>query len=274
MNSTKPQPENPFENYGGNAPENYERYFVPVIGGPLAKELMEVAALKQGERVLDVACGTGIVARLAADFVGKTGKVVAVDMNAAMLNVAQNAAAGKSIVWRESNAENLPFENDSFDVVLSQLGLQFFQNRAGAVSEMRRVLCSGGRVLVRTAGPTPELFTIFQEALAQHVSKELSAFVQKVFSFYDKEEIYQMFSTAGFQDISIRQESKTVHLPEPQEFLWQYVSSTPLAGPLAQVDDATRSALQQELVTRWEPFVEKGRMHLNIPDVLTIAYKS
>ncbi len=86
--------------YGGSAPENYQRYFVPVIGGPFAADLVADAALRAGERVLDVACGTGIVARLAAERVGPSGEVAALDLNPAMLSVARSVpATGAAIRW-------------------------------------------------------------------------------------------------------------------------------------------------------------------------------
>src|SRR6187399_3084259 len=82
-----------YEAYGGTAPEAYERYFVPAIGGPLAQDLIAEAALRAGERVLDVACGTGVVARLAAERVGAGGAVAALDLNSAMLDVARAVPA-------------------------------------------------------------------------------------------------------------------------------------------------------------------------------------
>ena len=278
MNQSKNQDQsnsekNFYKTYGGSAPENYEKYFVPVIGGPLAKELIKIASIQPGERVLDVACGTGIAARLATEFTGETGRVAAVDINPGMLAIARTLSAEKSIEWYESNAENLPLPDDSFDVVLCQLGLQFFQDRLAALKEMRRVLVPGGRLLVRTVGPTPELFAIFDQALARHISPELSAFVQKVFSLHDSNEIQSLLTAAGFREISVRSETKTLRLPSPEEFLWQYVHSTPLAEPLAQADDAKRAALQDEVVAKWNEFVENGNLILNVPDVLATARK-
>ena len=91
--------------YGGSAPENYQRYFVPVIGGPLAEDLVVEAALRPGERVLDVACGTGVVARLAAARVGPGGTVAALDLNPAMLSVARSVpSAGAAIRWYKTSA--------------------------------------------------------------------------------------------------------------------------------------------------------------------------
>lgn len=142
-----------FETYLGSAPKNYEKYFVPIIGAPLAADLVEVAAPGQGERVLDVACGTGVVARLAAERVGTAGAVVAIDINPGMLAVARAAAPAKvAIDWQEANAQQLPFLDESFDVALCSLGLPFFPERAAALREMRRVLVPGGRIAFNVPG--------------------------------------------------------------------------------------------------------------------------
>lgn len=96
--------------YGGNAPENYERYFVPAIGAPVADDLIKVAALRKNERVLDVACGTGVVTRLASHSVGSAGTVAGLDVNPGMLAVARTATPpGMTIEWHEASAEDMPF---------------------------------------------------------------------------------------------------------------------------------------------------------------------
>src|SRR5712692_8769424 len=92
----------------GNAAENYEQYLVPAIFGPWARDLLDLATLKPGRRVLDVACGSGIVARLAAERVGATGTVVGVDINPGMLAVARKTSRSAEIEWREGNATALP----------------------------------------------------------------------------------------------------------------------------------------------------------------------
>ena len=125
--------------YGGSAPENYQRYFVPAIGGPFAADLIAEAALRSGERVLDVACGTGVVARLAAERVGPGGTVAALDLNPAMLSVARSLpSTGAAIRWYETSAESIPLPDTAFDVVLCQLGLQFVADKSAALREMRR----------------------------------------------------------------------------------------------------------------------------------------
>ena len=111
--------------YGDNAAENYEKLFVPVLGGPLGADLVQDARLQTGEHVLDVACGTGIIARLAAQRVAPTGSVSALDVNAAMLGIARSLPSAIPIKWYETAAESVPLPDRSFDVVFCQLGLQF-----------------------------------------------------------------------------------------------------------------------------------------------------
>lgn len=147
-----------FKQYGGNAAENYERYFVPTIGAPFATALLNAAALQVGERVLDIACGTGVVTRLAAEQVGQQGAVAGLDVNPAMLAVARSVpSSGAAIEWHEANAESLPLPDGSFDVVVSSLGLQFVTDKTSALREMRRVLAPEGRLAIATVGPTPPL---------------------------------------------------------------------------------------------------------------------
>src|SRR5215472_13716259 len=103
----------------GTAPENYERYLVPSIFAPWAEDLLEMAGVRPGQRVLDIACGTGVVARTAARRLGGRGYVTGLDLSAPMLAVARSAAAaeGATIEWREGSALQLPFADKAFDVV-------------------------------------------------------------------------------------------------------------------------------------------------------------
>jgi SAM-dependent methyltransferase len=135
----------------GRAPEVYERELVPAVFAPWAPILVELAHPCPGERVVDIACGTGIVARVAAARVGATGVVSGVDLNPGMLSVARSATAvssrsGAPIQWHEASADKLPFPGESFDIVYCQLGLQFFADRAAALREMHRVLGADGRL--------------------------------------------------------------------------------------------------------------------------------
>jgi ubiquinone/menaquinone biosynthesis C-methylase UbiE len=134
--------------YGESAPEIYERHMVPAIFGPWAEDLITLATPKPGERVLDVACGTGVIARLAAQNVGPKGPVVGLDLNPGMLAVARTVPppVAAHIEWREGNVGAMPFPDATFDLALCQQGLQFFPDRLAALREIRRTLVPGGRL--------------------------------------------------------------------------------------------------------------------------------
>ncbi len=260
-----------FEAYGGSAPECYERYFVPSIGAPLAGDLVEAAALRPGERVLDVACGTGIVARLAAERVGATGVVSGLDINPGMLAVAGAATLpGPAIDWHVAPADDAPMPDGAYDVVLCQMGLQFFPDKPAALREMHRVLAPGGRVILNVPGPEPELFTILAEALAHHIDPELAPFVRQVFSLDDARELQVLLDEAGFSEANAVPTTRSLALPGPAAFLWQYVRSTPLAAAVAAATEGARAGLERDIVARWEPFVHHGRLTLDLR-VLTAA---
>lgn len=243
------------------APENYERYFVPAIGGPLAEDLVPAAGLRPGERVLDVACGTGVVARLALEQVGPGGSVAGVDLHPGMLAVARNAAPPEAaITWHEGNAESLPLPDEAFDAVLCQLSLQFVPEKLGALREMRRVLGEGGRAVLNVPGPAAPMMALLAEAMERHVSPVAGGFVSHVFSLNDAAELERLMETAGFREVAVRESRKTFSLPAPDEFLWQYVQSTPLAGEVIKVDEGARTALEQEVVAGWKEFTDGGRM--------------
>ncbi len=267
--------EQPFGNaYSGKQPEIYERFFVPAIGAPLATDLICLAALCPGERVLDVACGTGVVARLASQQVGASGTVTGLDVNPGMLAVARSVTpAGTPIEWHEANAEAMPFPDASFDVVLCQMGLQFVPDKHAALSEMRRVLVRGGRMLLNMPGPTPQIFDIMREALALHVGTAAAGFVDQVFSLHDTTEVQDLISSAGLHDVSVQSDTKSLRLPAPKEFLWQYVNSTPLAGAVEQVDDARRGLLERDLVAKWQEFVKDLSLVLQVRMVVATARK-
>lgn len=243
--------------YGLNAPENYERFFVPVIAEPLAKDLIRRAALRPGERVLDVASGTGILARLALQHVGDSGKVAGLDINSAMLTFARSISKDLSIEWYEASAENLPLPDESFDVALCQLGLQFMKDKAVALGEIYRILMTGGRLTLNVAGPASKPMAILAEALERHISPETGGFVSQVFSLYDPAELQELANSAGFCEIDIKTQNKMFSLPAPKDFLWQYVYSTPLARAVREADEHTQKALQNDVVEQWQEFVDE-----------------
>jgi hypothetical protein len=138
---------------------------------------------------------------------------------------------------------------------------------------MRRVLAPGGRLVIKVVGPTPRIFIILAEALARHINPEIKAFVDLVFSLHDTGELQHLLSDAGFREAAIHSDTKTLRLPTPEEFLWQYVQSSPLANAVAQVDDESRAALERDVLAKWQAFVEDGALTLQGTIVVATARK-
>src|SRR5881628_2301555 len=191
--------------YGASAAELYERYLVPAIFEPWAMALVALAAPQPGERVLDVACGTGVVARLVAPHVGATGHVVGLDLHAGRLAVARALppAPGAVVEWREGDALALPLAEAVFDLVCCQQGLQFFPDRRTALREMYRVLVPGGRLALnvwRALEHNPVALAMAQ-ALGRHVSPEAEAFRHGPFTLGDAEALRALVIGAGFSEV-------------------------------------------------------------------------
>ena len=258
-----------YAEYATNPAKNYEEHFVPAIGTPFARRLLEAAKLAPGERVLDVACGTGVATRQAAEAVGPEGAVAGLDPTPAMLEVARSVSP-EGIEWYEAPAEAMPLPDGTYDVALCSMGLQFFGDRVQGLREMRRVLAPGGRAVVATPGPTPPLMEAIGLALGEHVGESAAGFVDAVFSLHDPVVARDLFASAGFEDVEVETGTVRLQLDPPAHFFWQYVQSTPLAMVTAGLDDASRSALEREVVRRCQPFVD-GDVTVIEPGILVVT---
>jgi SAM-dependent methyltransferase len=160
----------------------------------------------------------------------------------------------------------MPLGDQSFDVVLCQLVLQFVGDKQAALREMRRVLAPGGRLVLSTIGPTPPLFAVMRDALARHLGPQVAGFVNVVFSMHEPATLRTLAEGAGFDDISVATRTTTLRLPPPREFLWQYLVSTPLAMMLAQTPDKTRDGIERDIVPAWLELVSAdGQLVCPVP---------
>ncbi len=261
------------DNYTGA--ELYERDFVPAIATPVSEELIRTADLQPGERVLDVACGTGLIARLAAERVGPAGSVTGVDVAPDMIEVARKspAPAAPPIDWRVGDATALDLSDDSYDVVTCQLGLMFMEDRARAVAEMRRVLAPSGRLVITTAGTIQPPFALMEQAIVDHIGPELGGFVRVVFSIHDPDVLAKLLVDAGLRDVTAREYTATLRLAAPAEFLWQYVNLTPMGPFVAQASQEAQTAMERQVVQTWQPYVTDGRTPVDQPNVIATGRK-
>src|SRR6266700_3436937 len=231
----------------GNIAERYEEFLVPVIFDRWARNLLTRADLKAGNRLLDLACGTGIVARLAAaEGVAVTGG----DINPGMLAVAADRAEGLPIVFQQADARALPFANGSFDALICQQGLQFFPDKPVAISECFRVLRPGGRAVFCTARSLDEnpLMRSQIAAFGSHLGEDTTVAIRAVCGFTDPDETRSLFEHAGFSPVNIEKVVLDLVAPDGRAFIDGMMKSTPVADRIAAMEHLTRDALREAIL--------------------------
>jgi SAM-dependent methyltransferase len=222
--------------------EMYEAFLGPAIFHPWAGALLEQALPAPGEHVLDLACGTGIVARQVAPVVRPGGRVVGLDISPDMLRVAGLRAAEQALEvdWREGDAGDHDLPDSSFDLLLCQQGLQFFPNRPGATRHMRRVLRDGGRAVVSVWKGLDhhDTFRAICEAEARVLDVPLED-VARPFLMDDAGELESLFREAGFGNVNLSTRQKEVVFPSADEFVRNITLAAAAVMPeLEQIDSA------------------------------------
>lgn len=235
----------------GSAAELYEQYLVPTIFVPWAQHLLSKAVPKSGDNILDVACGTGIVARMAKARVGPAGRVIGVDINNGMLDVARSVSNDKSIEWLETDVGDIPLEDCIFDIAYCQQGLQFFPDKVGALREIARLLRPGGNCMVVVAQSLDQnpLMRSQATALAKHISEDATAGIRAVCSLANGQEIMELFEEAGYVDVDWDTVDLTLTYNDGREFVRNGILSTPVAGIISNWSDHSRNALVDDILT-------------------------
>lgn len=224
------------------APELYERYLVPAITSVWASDLLDRVRPRPGESVLDIACGTGVVARMAEQR-GHVGRLVGVDLNTAMLEIARTKSS--AVEWIEGSALNLPFGAGIFDVVLCQLGLQFFPDRALALREMARVLKPGGRTglsVYSAIDQTPGAHA-FVQALDRYLGPESSRTKRSEHLSCDAQEVGRWLTQAGFDGVDVATVAKPITFPSMSDYVRFQLTATPMAALLKDKIESERERL-------------------------------
>jgi ubiquinone/menaquinone biosynthesis C-methylase UbiE len=241
--------------------EIYEYGLVPAIFGPWSTKTVALAVPNEGDCVLDVACGTGVVTRLAAQYVGTHGKVIGLDLNPGMVEVARSlpVPTGTSIDWQVGDALMLPFSNAMFHVVFCQGGLQFVPDRLTALREMYRVLRSEGRLALMVCQHIQYCpgFAILVDKLTSHVGWQAATALGMPFSLGDMEELRSLMGHAGFQDVVIRPAVKMIRFPSPAKFVQFLITGSSIAD---QVDENTMAKLITEVSLELQPFVKNDEL--------------
>jgi SAM-dependent methyltransferase len=252
-----------------SAAEVYEEFFVPALFAEWADRVTDAAHVQPGQCVLDVACGTGVLARAAARRVGQGGSVVGLDINDGMLSVAQRA--GPQIEWRQGRAEALPFDDDAFDAVVSQFGLMFFEDKAAAICEMARVLRPGGRLAVavwdsleRTPG-----YAAMVRLLERLFGKEAADGLRAPFQLGDERMLRSLFADASLLTADIASYDGAARFPSLQAWMYTDIRGWTLAD---RIDDAQFQLLVEESQRELHRFVTpEGTVQFASPAYIVTA---
>lgn len=216
------------------AAEAYESAFVPRLFGEWAGWLVEAADVAPGQSVLDVACGTGVVARAAADRMKQRGTVVGLDLNEAMLTVARRLRP--ELEWRQGDAAQLPFAEGSFDVVLCQSGLMFFPDVPQALREMARVVTDDGTVAVQVwdRRESQPGYRPLIEVAARHAGPDAINLLSTYFVLGDLDGFAGIAASAGLEVTATQTRTSTMRFTSVDELVAVEVQSTPLGERLSE----------------------------------------
>ncbi|RYP87233.1 methyltransferase domain-containing protein [Nocardioides guangzhouensis] len=230
----------------------YDEVFVPALFAQWAPQLVSCARIRAGDDVLDVACGTGVVARAVADVVGAGGRVVGVDLNPAMLEVA--GARSPDLEWRIGDAEDLPYREGEFAHALCQSALFFFPDPRRAVAEMARVVRRGGTVALQTyAGLDRQpAYGPFVDAVARLAGPEVRVLLGTYWSQGQLAGLCDLLVEAGLEVVETRSSLGTVSFPSADTLVRTEIAATPL---VERIDPRAMDAVLVECRAVLAPFV-------------------
>ena len=258
-----------------DAATSYQDVIVPALMEEWAPRVAEAAGIRLGHRVLDVACGTGVLTREAGRRAGFSGAVTGLDLNPAMLAVA--ARLTPTLQWQQGNAEALPFPDQSFDAVVSQFGLMFVPDPVAALGEMMRVLEPGGRLAVAVWASLSETPAYAAEVrlVERLAGPEAGAALRAPFALGDPARLAELFHAAGIPGASVTLHQGRGKFPDIRSLVEIDLRGwLALAGSVALDEELVAEILRQAEV-EVRPFVtdEGGGVVFASPALLATAVK-
>lgn len=255
-----------------SAAEVYEEFFIPALFQQWASLVADAAEIDAGNRVLDVACGTGVLARTSADRVGPEGSVVGLDLNTEMLAVAKRKAPG--IEWRQGRAEAIPFDAESFDRVVSQFGLMFFDDQSAAIREMMRIVRQGGQIAVAVWASLDRIsgYAAIVSLLERLFGEEIANGLRAPFILGDQERLRRVFAEAGIDNPTITTQKGVAKFSSIRSWIYTDIRGWTLAD---KIDDKQFELLVKEAEQVLQPYVTAdGSVLFDAPAHIVVARKN
>ena len=238
----------------GDIPGNYDRYLRTVFFQGFAEDLAQRLALKPGMRVLETACGTGIVTRQLLDRMRGHGTLVATDLNEAMVDHARRQVSAEpgTVEWQPADATKLPFPDASFDAVVCQFGLMFFPNKGAGIREAFRVLKPGGRYLFNVWDTIARnaFARITHETVASFFPADPPSFYTVPFSLHDPEPTRSLLEAAGFGQIAWTHLETTGTSPSAAEASIGLIEGNPIRGAIMERRPEALGEIKQAVAAR------------------------
>ncbi len=241
-----------FTGVSNSVMETYTSLLVPRLFVPWARHLLDQAEVQPGQHVLDVATGPGTVAHLAAERVGKNGRVVAADISPEMLALAKANSPGDGhapVEYVESPAAPLKVDDAQFDSLLCQQGLQFFPDKVEAVKEMKRATRPGGKIVLAVWANIEDcpLFHAIYRGLKQSVPEDLAEMMRGPFSFPDGEALKNLCHDAGLETVELKRQSLPLLFEGGIEQGVTAIHATPIGPQVNALDAKTQEAAKESI---------------------------
>jgi ubiquinone/menaquinone biosynthesis C-methylase UbiE len=243
--------------FDGSIPENYDRYLGPTLFEPFAKDMAARLKHERPRKILELACGTGVLTHRLRDTLGQEAQLVATDLNPGMLAFAQGKFSGnENLEWQEADAGALSFSNGSFDAVICQFGLMFVPDKEAAMREAYRVLARGGVFLFNVWDSMEHnpFGRIAHKTIASFFESDPPTFYELPFGFFDADLIRSLLQRAGFKAVEALLVTLPCRSPSAAEFAIGLVRGNPVSTAIQErgvdVDDVIR-AVSQKIAQRY-----------------------
>lgn len=251
--------------------EIYDAHFVPALFAQWGPVVTAEAGVQKGDRVLDVACGTGALTLSAAEIAGPSGSVVGLDANPEMLAVARRKPV--QIEWLEGRAEALPLPDGSFNAVVSQFGFMFFEDKPKALREMVRVLKPGGRLAVAVCGAVENspAYGAFALLLDRLFGRQVGDAFRAPFSLGDAGRLHEICRQAGIEDAEVVQRNGKVRFKSIDALVSAERACAWTLGGVLTDEQFERLLKESEMTLK--PFVTGGTVEFNMPSLIIRAQR-